>query len=232
MSQADLAESLELSQGRISQLEHGRGSFAAEQLLLLSRLFNVPVTDFLAGAEEPSRHAQVQNALARFGASALWESDEIVPDEQLRDPATLIVEALLLGDPRHVVGLAPVLVKQLDRLSLAWIDSRLRGVGGGRRLPWVVDNTLAAIELAKQRPLRRDVANAYRRAEVVLGSYLSARAHETDSSDTPDILDRTIRTKRSLETVRAASSEQSRRWGIVSGLQPEDFASALEGTHA
>lgn len=232
MSQVDLAAMLELSQGRISQLEHGDGSFSAEQLLLLGRFFNVPLTDFLGDGGDASHHAQVQNALARLGATNLWESDAIVPDERLRDAGPVVVEALLLGDPRLVVGVAPVLVKQLDRVSLPWIDAQLRGVGGGRRLPWVVDNTLAAIDLGRARPLPRDVASSYRRAETVLGAYLAARAHETGATDVPDLLDGTIRSKQSLQLVRARSSEQSRRWAIVSGLGPHDFASALEAARA
>src|SRR5262245_35987584 len=45
-TQSELAARMGLSQGRLSQIERGDGSFTAEQFLLLLRLFNVPVSHF------------------------------------------------------------------------------------------------------------------------------------------------------------------------------------------
>lgn len=42
-----------------------------------------------------------------------------------------------------------------------------------------------------------------------------------------DILDPSIRSKRTLNEVKASSSPISQRWGIVTSLQPEDFSRAL-----
>jgi len=44
-----------------------------------------------------------------------------------------------------------------------------------------------------------------------------------------DILDASIRGKKTLDDVVAARSPLSRQWGIASSLQPEDFAKALRG---
>lgn len=77
--------------------------------------------------------------------------------------------------------------------------------------------------------------SSYRRTEVILHPYVALRAAESAASDTgavPDVLDTTIRTARTFEQVREQSSEQSRRWNIVTGLRPEDFAHALEASRA
>lgn len=229
MTQAELGDLLELSQGRISQLEHGGGSFSAEQLLVISRVFNVAVSELAATETQDAAHLQVQNALARLGALDLWETENIVPDDRLTDPASVIVKALLLGDPRHVAAIAPVLIRQIDRLSLVWVDAQLQAVGGGRRLPWVVDNTVAALALERRRGIPRPIDRSYRRAEVILRAYLDARAETREASAAPDVVDKTIRSKQTLDEIRADRSEQSRRWGIISSLRPADFAKALEG---
>jgi hypothetical protein len=44
----------------------------------------------------------------------------------------------------------------------------------------------------------------------------------------PDILDSGIRSKQTLEEVTEQSSAISRRWGIVTSLQPESFVDALK----
>ena len=52
-TQAELSKRLHLSQNRLSEIERGAGSFTAEQLLVILKLFNVPLviidTPFLYG---------------------------------------------------------------------------------------------------------------------------------------------------------------------------------------
>jgi hypothetical protein len=53
-----------------------------------------------------------------------------------------------------------------------------------------------------------------------------------DQGEVPDLLDATIRSKRTLEEVRRASSEISQRWDIITSLQVEDFVQALKAARA
>jgi hypothetical protein len=46
------------------------------------------------------------------------------------------------------------------------------------------------------------------------------------------VLDAGIRSKQSLDEVAGSSSDISRAWGIISALQPADFAAALRTTYA
>jgi len=79
-------------------------------------------------------------------------------------------------------------------------------------------------------------AKRYRRAAVVLDTFLeylgSSSFGRPNDAVGPDILDPSIRTKRTLEEVKASSSPISRRWNIVTGLQPDDFSHALREARA
>src|SRR5690606_20715571 len=115
-TQAELSKQLQLSQSRLSEIERGAGSFTAEQLLLLLKLFNVTASDFVS--ERGDQDLRIQNALARLGASHLQESVEVLPSEHLRDVHAVVREALVDGTPRIVTALAPVLVRNASRLHL------------------------------------------------------------------------------------------------------------------
>jgi transcriptional regulator with XRE-family HTH domain len=63
-TQEEFAHHLHLSQGRLSDLERGNGSFTSEQFLKILTLFNIPTSHFAANAA--SHDSQLQNALARL----------------------------------------------------------------------------------------------------------------------------------------------------------------------
>ena len=227
LTQAELAGILGMSQNRLSEVERGRGSFTAEQFLVLLRLFNVPASHFDPAAAT-DRAAQLQNALARLGASHLRESEAVLPSDELRDVISVVREALISGAPRLVTATAPVLVEHVDRAGLTRIDFDLRGAGLERRLAWVVENVLEAVRRRLATPQRREVATRYARAEAVLASFLE-HAVRTAAGDAPlDVLDPQIRSARTIEDVKARRTPISTRWGIITRLGPEDFARALE----
>ena len=108
----------------------------------------------------------------------------------------------------------------------------LEAAGLGRRFGWIAANTLEAV--------RRETPTAppswkklYARATVVLESLLSFVTPEhPDQPEALDILDASIRSKKTLDDVVASRSSLSRQWGIASSLQPEDFVKALRGARA
>ena len=224
-TQAELATRIRLSQSRLSELERGRGSFTAEQIFVLAQLFNIQPSEFIP-TKPADEHAQLQNALARYGAAHLREREDILPDERL-DIARVIREVLVSGEPRLVTALAPVLVLQIDRISLTRLHATLADAGFEFRLVWLIDNTLTALraELALSPP--REWAKRYRRAVAVLATALEGAIARQRGEPATDLLDPDVRSARSRRQLEASASPISRRWGIVSSLQPEDFACAL-----
>jgi len=235
-TQAELSEQLHLSQNRLSEIERGTGSFTAEQFLLLLKLFNVPVSNFVSESDE--QDLRIQNALARLGAFHLQESAHVLPSDQLDDVHDVVKEALVDHSPRTLTALAPVLVRNAARLNLSKLYAELEKLGMERRLLWILENTLIALGLLRRGggPKFREWARIDRMAEVVLQYFLNAITSRDRGSDpqppAPDILDATIRSERTLREVQGSSSEISQRWGIVTSLQPEDFLQALKAARA
>jgi len=236
LTQAELAAQLGLSQERLSEVELGRGSFTAEQLLLILRLFNVTASHFAPPTDD--HEAQLQNALARLGATHLHESADVVPSERLHEVGEVVRETLLAGAPRHLTALAPVIVRNIDRVNLHRLHADLARTGLERRLAWVADNILEAIRRELQGTLPRPLVQRYKRAEVVLAMFVDSNGPLAgDSSQARgarplDLLDGTIGSLKTSRQTAEASSEISKRWGIVTELLPEDFVEALRATHA
>jgi len=224
-TQAELAARIRLSQSRLSELERGAGSFTAEQLLVLAQLFNVQPSEF-APSRPADELAQLQNALTRYGASNLREREDVIPDADLDVPRA-IQEALVSGVPRLVTALAPVLVRQADKVSLTKLHATLADAGFQHRLAWLIENTVAALRAELDTSLSRPWSKRYRRALVVLGAALEEAYARRQGSPAIDLLDHDIRSTKSRGLLEDTGSQISHRWGIVSGLQPENFIRAL-----
>jgi hypothetical protein len=54
----------------------------------------------------------------------------------------------------------------------------------------------------------------------------------TTGAPQQDLLDATIGSPKTRREVAEASSAISKRWGIITSLQPEDFVDALRAAHA
>ena len=230
-TQAELARSLGLSQSRLSEIEGGDGSFTAEQFLTILRLFNVAASEFVPLHADPT--AELQNTLARLGALHLQESTGVLPSERLSNVGDAVREAIVAAEsPRLITALAPVLVRNIDHINLKKLHLQLTETGLERRLAWLVDNTLEAIRRELPTVSPASWRRLYGRAQVVLESFLEFITTESHGDFAPDVLDIGIRSKRTLKEVTESSSPSSRRWGIVTTLQAEDFVEALRGARA
>jgi transcriptional regulator with XRE-family HTH domain len=234
LTQHELATHLHLSQSRLSEIEHGDGSFTAEQFLELLRLFNVTVTDFVEDARDPT--LELQNALARLGATHLHES-AILTSAALDKTYAVVREALLDGSPRLITALAPVLANHAETVNLPKLYADLHELGLERRLGWVVENTVAALSaLANEtEPGAKVWSKLKRRTEVpfrVFVDVVGSRGETHGLKTAPDVLDPTIRSLRTLEEIKRSASKLSERWGIATSLQPDDFVQALRASRA
>ncbi len=227
-TQAELSKRLRSSQARLSEIERGDGSFTAEQFLTILKLFNVAPSHFAPNPQDDE--LELQNALARFGALHLQESENVLPSSRFNTVGDLVRETLVSTEsPRLLAALAPVLVRNVDTLNLERLQLQLAQIGRDRRFAWLIENTLEAVGRELRQAPPRAWAKIYRRAEVVLGAFLdSVKAGGVKLSDFgPDILDANIRSKQTVIDVLASSSKISRDWGVVASLQPDDFAAAL-----
>jgi transcriptional regulator with XRE-family HTH domain len=226
-TQAELASKLGLSQGRLSALERGTGSFTAEQLLQILALFNVAATHFAEGRQQDFE-ADLQNALVRLGATHLRQASDVLPTERLEDVTALVRETLASQSSRQIAALAPVLVVNIDQLSLPQLQLRLSEAGLERRLGWLAENTVEAIR--REVPLLPSgpSTQSYRRAELLLGMLRDTLASRIDATGTlVDLLEPVVASKKTLDELRETSSPVSRRWGILTSLQVDDFVDAL-----
>lgn len=233
-TQTQLAELLGLSQNRLSEVEHGKGSLTAEQLLTILKTFNVPLDDFSPSKAETV--SELQNALARLGAAHLVESHDVLPTQRLKDALDVIRETLASYEsPRQIVALAPVLANHAESLNLAKLKFDLEQVGLGHRLGWVLENTLEALKAELAGKPSAEWARKYGTAGFLLHDFLSdawpksgPSRHGAERAD--KIIDRGIASEKTLAEVRAASSDISRKWGVVSRIHVADFVEALRAS--
>ena len=231
-SQSELAERLGISQARLSLIENGKASLDAEELLEVLRIFNVPASDFDPKGRSNGSDA-LQNALARQGARHLLENQEAIPASALEDPEILIRQVLADGtNPRQVAALAPVLVQQVGRINAPRLWTQFVSYGIQRRIGWLLENTVQAIEEILPQTNDRSQAGQLRQArnhyQHLLANVEILRAKDYDHAPA-DILGQAY-SARTLEADKKAASSASARWGIVSKLQPQDFAKSLEAS--
>jgi len=229
LTQAELARTLGLSQSRLSEIERGGGSFTAEQLLTLLRTFNIGVSHFDDGENDPDR--ELQDALARFGARHLYESNASLAASEFEDIYYVIEAALTAGTPRLVTALAPVLLENINRINLARVQVELIKLGRDRRLPWLLENVRSALD--QLAPRDQHWSRARRLVDVPFRLFLDLIPNAYRSGgQLLDVLDATIRSQKSLDEVNAKASPISKQWGVATSLDVDDFVHALEASRA
>jgi hypothetical protein len=154
--------------------------------------------------------------------------------DRLNEVAEVVREVLFTADsPRQIAALAPVLVRNVDRVSLSKLRAQFIEAGLLRRLDWFIENTLEAVKQELTQPLPRNWTQLYRRAEVVLSALPTLELVSRGGvAGVPDVLDPNILSKKTLEEVNSKRSAISKRWGIATDLQPEDFVEALRASRA
>ena len=239
LSQADLSMLLGMSQGRYSEIERGLGSFSAEQFVGILKVFNVTVGQLVP--EKADHEAQLHNALARLGASHLAEDSRLLPSEQLGDVESVVREVLIAGEPaRQITALAPVMIRNIERLNLARLWTEFQGYGMERRLVWLVDSTHEAIRVVvgdsvSDRLLHKSMAafqlflrrEGPRRLQRAPGSPAAPTLEEIMDVD---VLGPPTLSEKTLRNIIKKSSIVARRWGVATSIQTEDFVEAVRAS--
>jgi len=232
VSQGDLARLLQVSQSRLSEIEAGKGSFSAEQLIFMLKYFNVPLSYFETDPADPGD--AIQKALAYYGAGHLVENRELLPSERLEQLDSVIREVILDGgSSRWITALAPVLVRNIDQVNLQKLHAQFRDYGLHSRFLWLLDNVAQAIRETLEEPLPRKQIVPLQRALSALETFrawVNPRAWET-SEGPEDTLGPGILSPETRNELRASSSDLSKRWRILTPIQVEDFKNALQESH-
>ena len=232
LSQVELAKVLTVSQPTLSLIESGKGSLTAEQFLYLLQHYNLALDYFFAKKKEDNIEAELQNALARFGAKHLRESILTSLSLRYRDVNELILA--VLSSPlssRHIAALAPVVLRQINTVLFGRLFTQLHELGQERRLFWFFEMLDTAFALRWQDRLTTLQKRGYRLAmrviteefELLLRQY-QERHPSMEWRD--DIL------------VRGTTSSQSRNdsttrdviaknWRIMTELKANDFYKSL-----
>lgn len=233
-TQENLASWLGITQGHLSQLERGNGSFSADQLLTLLKTFNVPLDYFVE--EKTSAGAQLHNALARQGAAHLFESANVLPSEQLKNAAAVIRETLVSADSaRQITAVAPVLVNHAGQLNLTRLRNEFAELGLENRFGWVVECVLEAIRLESDQVLEREWRLKYGRAAVIIEAFvapfiIAGPTSNPDQLPPFEILDADLASPESLKEVLATLSSIARKWRIATRIEVDDFVRALRAS--
>ncbi len=233
-TQQRLAAFLGITQGHLSQLERGNGSFSANQLLAILKHFNIAL-DYFSKRKMPAGD-QIQNALARQGAAHLLESEDILPSEKLKAATDAIREALVSGDSaRQIAAIAPVLANHAGQMNLGKLRTEFRNLGLANRFEWAIESALEAIRQEALRLLPRQWRVKYRRAATIIGiniQPLPPLSPELDSQDIAplDVLDPEITTPEALKEVSENLSPLARKWKIATRIKTDDFIRALRAS--
>jgi transcriptional regulator with XRE-family HTH domain len=223
---------LQLSQSRLSEIEAGKGSFSAEQLIFMLKYFNVTLSYFEPAP--PDAGDAIQKALAHYGSAHLVENPELLPSERLERLDAVIREVLLdAGSARWITGLAPVLVRNIDQVNLQKLYAQFRDYGLQNRFLWMLDNVAQAIRETLEEQQPREQAVSLQRALSALESYRSwVNPRPWEAQEGPeDTLGPGILAPETRNEIREKSSEFSRRWKILTPIQVEDFKHALRESH-
>lgn len=230
-TQARLARALGVTQGQLSKLERGERTFTAEHLVALLKQFNLTLDDLTQPARDTA--AQLQNALARQGATHLAETPELLPSAKLRAATVAIREALVSADSaRQIAAVAPVFVANAGKINLVRLRNEFAELGLESRLCWAIDSTRAAIQAELPRLKTREWRLKYQHALTVLEATFSSVLNRAPpvregEPNSYEVLDPEITTLKTLEEVISDASPIAKKWRIATTIKDDEFVRAL-----
>lgn len=238
VTQSELAESLGLSQSQLSKIENGQGSLTAEQFVWLLQNYSLPLGYFIVpeSKAKSEENSPLQNALVNLGAFHLRTVPGVAIPEKLESPETVIVETLIEGSSRLITALAPVIVRQCERINLQRIAQQLRTYAFGvqYRIWWVVDGTYQALGGRLNEPyLPSDLHRIYQKAFLLLErKKLDVGQVQEQLIDKEDELDQNLISERTIQLVKQNRDKLAHHWHIVTRIKKSDFEQALKDSAA
>ncbi len=229
-TQQNMADLLQLSQSRYSEIEQSKGSLSAEQLVALLKEFGLSIEE-ISGSQNQDPDFQLRAALSRMGAPHLSEPAPVLLSSQLSTVYDVILETLVRAPKREFVSaLAPILARHAQILNLDALGMKLYDLGIDGRLWWMVEGTLWAIRDRLKWHLPPALMDAYRSAGELLAlkSKSATLFFSLRKAYPSDILDQDIHSQASYEKTRLGRDPLATRWRVITAIRSEDFTKALE----
>lgn len=229
-TQKEVADWLDITQSRYSQIENGNGSFTAEQLVILMQKFNLPLNHLIG--EKKTAVSQLQNALSRLGAGELYEEPDVLPSERLADVAKVITETIITADSsRQITSLAPVIVKNISLVNFNLLRRTLEEFGLLGRLGWLLESISHAVVRVLENTTSRQRSVLYKKTIVKIDSLTNSIWFfwSTSGKNSPeDILDKTLVSQKTLEEIKSSRDPLAEKWRIITRITTDDFIKALK----
>ena len=232
LSQGDIGKTLGIPQTTLSEIELGKASLTAEQLILVLKAFNVPVSHFDQSPGEVS--GTIQKALVSHGASHLVDDHNLLPSESLVRVDAAIREALVAGESaRELAALAPIIIGHVGQINFHRLYAQFKDYNLETRYGWLLDNVLEAIKATlENKPLRKQALALAKAANVlqdhqnrVFPNGVPTGSLHVDYLGTPVL---SPKTKTEIDRNR---SQVSQKWNILTTIPVEDFVKAIQEAH-
>lgn len=229
-TQSKMSQVLGISQSRLSEIEQGKGSIAAEQLLFLLKEFNLRLDDFW---DRPPQNVsdQLEKSLQRLGAYYLAPNPSIVPSDRLSELHDVLRETLIgVPSKNHILALAPVIVRQIKFINFDTLCMKLYDLGIDARVWWIVEGTLWAVRQRLKWVLPLATQDLYQLAAEILSRKTKPANYffHVRKGYPNDVFDSDILSVKDFEEVRNSRDELAIRWRLITRIRVEDLAGALE----
>ena len=229
-TQSQMSQVLGISQSRLSEIEQGKGSIAAEQLLFLLKEFNLRLDDFWSKPPQ-NISAQLENSLHRLGAYYLVPNPSLVPSDRLSEVHDVLRETLIgVPSKNHILALAPVIVRQIKLINFDTLCMKLYDLGIDARVWWIVEGTLWAVRQRLKWVLPLDIQDFYQLAVEILSRKTKPANYffNVRKGYPQDVFDSDILSAKDFEEVRKKRDELATRWRLITRIRVENLAGALE----
>jgi hypothetical protein len=164
----------------------------------------------------------------------LVEDPDLLPSENLARVDSIVRETLVSGEnPRALTALAPVIISNIGQINLPKLFAQFKDYNLETRYGWLIDNVLGAIALIlKDAPPRKQALALTKAANLLQNhrdwAYASDTAHDILHED---YLGLPIASAKTKNEVLRNRSEISETWNILTTIQVEDFAKAIQESH-
>lgn len=237
VTQRELATTLGMTQARLSQIENGKGSLSAEQLITVLKHFNLPLNYFVRETKKEAPEDKLQNALNAMGATELYTIPDTLQSEQLIKLENLITETLTMAySSRTITALAPVIIEHVESINFQHIQNSMHQIGLLGRLGWTLENTVNALISEQSPSLPRTKTLLYRRCLVKINLALNNIKPSWNTIyqhlPTEDLLDKNISSEKTLQETKNMSDELARKWKIITTITVNDFIQAIRGAQS
>lgn len=232
LTQRALGDLLAISQGQLSLIELGKGSLSAEQLIALILKFNLSLDDFLPVARLNRWEAELQNALAHFGARQIVSIPDVPVSSKYQDVDQVILDVLISGvSERYILALAPVVIRQIRLVILKSLFKRFQELSLENRLLWFWDCLHAALsKRLGDSGLSASEIEIYKRAKLLVDveqvSFLNKFFRRGKNAFDEDFL---IRGTPLIAAgrLRKESDRFAKKWRVLTDIKAEDFYQSL-----